>query len=145
MGRVKITSKERTELDDLREKTGVGPMRLLKGRRDIPDGLDSAIIQTWLNGKTTSAPQGHLEYVRNLWRTHPRRIPLTPDMQTALIAEYERTGVGYKNIRLHIPDRPKKLSGVTISRWANGRVAKIDETMWRAVMAAYASLPDARG
>ncbi len=50
---VEIIEKIRQELTDYKECTGVSTSRLLRGRRhEKPKGLDSAIINSVLSGKT---------------------------------------------------------------------------------------------
>lgn len=144
MTRRKISGEMRQRLLDLREQTGIGPMRLLKGRADVPVGLDSAIIQSWLAGKTTSAREGHYEYVLALWERASPRKRLTDDDRAALRSEIERTGLAAKAILAQMASENTKIKPVMISRWLSGELQTADVDQWKALLAAYQRLPDGK-
>ena len=132
----------RQRLLGLREQTGIGPMRLLKGRADVPAGLDSAIIQSWLAGKTTSARDGHYDYVLALWERASPRKRLTDDDRAALRSEIERTGVHAKGILAQMPPGKAGIKPIMISRWLSGELQTAEADQWKALLSAYQALPD---
>lgn len=144
MVRRELTDKMIARLLALRGETGVGPLRLLKGRSDVPPGLDSAIIQSWLYGKTRSARAGHYEYVLSLWENQTPRLTLTDSDRDQLRAEQERTGVGAKGILAQMAPEIAKIKPVMISRWLSGELQSADATQWKALLAAYRAMPDQR-
>ncbi|MGQ0526647.1 MAG: hypothetical protein ACT4OY_01230 [Alphaproteobacteria bacterium] len=65
----KITPELLATLRDYKARTGVAVMALLnKSPEDVPQGLTSTLINSWLEGKTKSARKAYLEYVLNEWR-----------------------------------------------------------------------------
>lgn len=69
--RVPITAEHLTELRDLRNRTGVGPTRLLAFGDDQPEGLTPAMITQWLRGGAGTSRKDYLDYVLALWRSVP--------------------------------------------------------------------------
>ena len=144
MSRIIITNVMRDELRELRKSTGIAPMRLLKGRSDVPEGLDSAIIQSWLNGKTESARLDHYKFVLKVWRQVTPRIRLSDEDRELLRTEMARTGVGPKAILRLLPSSPHKLKPIMISNWVNGKLETASAAQWEAVLSTYRSLPNLR-
>ena len=62
-------------LRDERERTSLGPQALLKGRDDIPEGLNPAMITHWLGGRIKSVEKEHFAYALKLWFAEPGRTP----------------------------------------------------------------------
>ena len=50
-----------------RERTSTGPQALLKGRDDIPEGLNAAMVTHWLGGRVKNVDKDHFAYVLKLW------------------------------------------------------------------------------
>lgn len=65
--RVPVTKDTRDWLIALRQRSGVTQTNLLRGRRDVPDGLSAQIITGWINAATKTARKDHLDYVIALW------------------------------------------------------------------------------
>lgn len=50
-----------------RARTGIGGVRLLQDRTDIPDGLNGGIVATWLSKAAIKTRADHFDYVLKLW------------------------------------------------------------------------------
>lgn len=54
------------------ERTGVGANSILRNRRhELPEGLNSALIRAWLNGKILSQKPRHIDYLLDLYNDLP--------------------------------------------------------------------------
>ncbi|MBL4622365.1 MAG: hypothetical protein JKY89_08190 [Immundisolibacteraceae bacterium] len=62
-----IDDKTRGDLQRYYERTGIGGVALLKGKKKIPDGLTPDHISKWINGYTATARKDHLKYVMKLY------------------------------------------------------------------------------
>jgi hypothetical protein len=142
MTRVPITDQIREELNYLRKKSGKGGMRLLRGRKDIPQGLDSAMIQSWLNGATKVALKSHINYVRKAWKTTDPKIPVTPEMVEQLNSELERTGMSPTSLLRACPDLQSKIANDAISALRCGARKTVDKTIWNEIITSLRRLPD---
>lgn len=130
------------KLKQLRNDTGVGPNRLLAGRKDIPAGLRSDIIRTWLNGAAKSARADHLEYVLALWEGADPCIPLSEDMRADLKREMERTGYKGKSLLNALAPVPEGLRPLDLNLWITGRVDKVRRSHLDFIREGLRSLPD---
>ena len=122
----------------------MGTMKLLARSGPAPDGLDSAIINTWLNRKTKSARKDHLDYVLNALREIDPIIKITPEMRAALEAEFSRTGYAPGSLLNRLSPCPSKLSAEMISRWRSGRTLSARKSLWDAVIGGLRGIPDAQ-
>ena len=121
------------------ERTGKGPHAILRGVKDLPDGLRSSIIRSWLKGVKT-ARKDHLDYVFRCY-DHPEKTVLVTQAQRAAIRRHvRRTGV--------FPNEMIKILGLKLSgpdnleqSWPASRMREQDLHLllerWRA-------LPDRR-
>ncbi|NHK29398.1 hypothetical protein FF098_015895 [Parvularcula flava] len=141
--RITLTEAHRAKLKKMKEETGIGPMRLLRQREDVPAGLNSAIIQRWISGGTETAKPEHLEYVLSTWQQASPDIVLSETHIERLLSESARTGVGWTSLLAHMKDKPRQLRANTLSRWTSGRNETVRREIWTAVMDTFASLPDA--
>ncbi|WP_138511613.1 hypothetical protein [Maricaulis alexandrii] len=144
MARVPITDDIHAELLRLKEQSGMGMMKLLARSGPVPEGLDSAIINTWLNRKTKTARRDHLDYVLTALRGVDPVIQITPDMRDALEAELIRTGYEPGALINRIRPHPEKLSAAMISRWRSGRTVSARKSLWDAVISGLSAIPDAQ-
>jgi len=69
--RVAITEGLRATLIAHRERSGVAQSALLKGARDLPDGLSAPLITAWIGGFVDSARKDYLDYVIARWKALP--------------------------------------------------------------------------
>jgi hypothetical protein len=64
--RVAVTPQLREELRSESNRTAIGPMKLFRGRRhELPTGLNSRVVNSWLDGSAQSAKPEHIQYVLN--------------------------------------------------------------------------------
>ena len=106
-------------------RTGIGPYKILKGSRlERPDGLNAAIVCTWLEGKRKHVRQDHLDYVLKKYKqasTEPP-IEITQDTRSILKTYRKKTGITpHKLLQLSKPV-PKKLDASLIRSWITGKV-----------------------
>lgn len=69
--RVAITEGIQATLVAHRERSGVEQTALLKGARDIPDGLSAQLITAWIGGYIGTARKDFLDYVIARWMELP--------------------------------------------------------------------------
>jgi len=142
MARTTLTDDILKEIIRLKSETGLGPMKLLARACAAPEGLDSAIINTWLNGKTRSARADHLAFVLNAYRQAAPVLAVTDEMREKLTSEMARTGCTPARLLNRIAPYPDGLTALEISRWATGRLKTAESGLWAFVMDGLAALPD---
>jgi len=142
--RVKITPEIRNQIKRLRAETGCGAMKLLRGHKNVPEGLSSSTIATWLNGKSTSAKQEHLDYVLRAWQQVERLIPATDEMIGIYRAELDRTGIMPSRLLNAFPDGSDGLSVPIMTALRDGKRKSIAERHWLYILASLKALPDAK-
>lgn len=81
-------------LQDLRSSSGAGASAMLRGANDRPKGLDAAMVNRWLSGKTRTARSDYWNYVLKRWSEMPKWMKITPEIRRAIQLEHERTGIG---------------------------------------------------
>lgn len=125
MIRVPITDAIREELNDLHQKTSVGPQRLLKGKSDRPKGLSSTTIYHWIEGKTVTAEQDHLNYVLREWRkTEPLEAFTEADLMK-LDQELKRTGYAPASLLRRLSPVPNGLTPDSLHLVRSKRLKKL--------------------
>ncbi len=144
MARIKLTDEVRSELLRLKAESGMGMMKLLARSGPVPEGLDSAIINSWLAGKTRSARKDHLDFVLGALRSIDPIIQITPEMRAALDAELSRTGYEPTPLLNRIGPCPAKLSPALVSRWRKGQTLSARKSLWTFVLDGLNGLPDAQ-
>ncbi len=122
----------------------MGTMKLLARSGPAPDGLDSAIINTWLNRKTKSARKDHLEYVLSALHEIDPMIQITTEMRAELDAEFRRTGYEPSSLLNRLPPAPEKLTASLISRWRTGQTLSARKSCWDTVIDGLRDIPDAQ-
>lgn len=142
MARVPITDDIHAELLRLKEQSGMGMMKLLARSGPVPEGLDSAIINTWLNRKTGTARKDHLDFVLAALRDTDPIIQITAQMRAELNAEFERTGYEPTSLLSRLRPHPGKLSATLISRWRRGQTLSARQDLWDFVIEGLASISD---
>lgn len=106
-----------------RERTGMGIVKLLKGRDDLPEGLKIATMENFYHGRTETVPAEHLDYVTKLWEALPerKRVSLTPEILSELRQHIERTGKGPVAVLRGAKDKPDGLKAAVVRTWFDGR------------------------
>jgi len=126
---ISVTDEIKQILLDEIERTSIRPVRLLKGRRDIPAGLHYTTIYAWLNGSLKSARSGHLDYVLGLWAAYPDRrcetVPLSAGMRRRLKTCRDMSGIGAARLLRDAREAPHGLSADMISNWLHGHNAHV--------------------
>jgi hypothetical protein len=149
--RTEITDEIRERLLAEKARTGAGIQRLFRGTNfGRPDGLtSSAIVYSWLNGKTKTAEKAHLDWVFAAYKSYgtptaaavTSKIAIDDDMKSALLAEQARTKLGAVAIMRHVPKPlPKGLSHQKIHSWMTGAAKTAKKEHWDLVMKLYASM-----
>lgn len=144
--KVAISEDTRGLLADHKNRTGVGPDRLLKSRGDLPQGLNAATVTHWLARRTVTARVAHLEYVLRLWALLPdcreiaakpkpkpaaaqnpgwKFVPLTKEAVATLRRYRDATNLGPSRFMEKAKDPPVGLTYAMISNWLAHRNAKV--------------------
>ena len=144
MAYVQLTDETLKTLERLKRETGIGPMKLLARSQAVPEGLNSAVINTWFNRKTAKARAAHLQFVLEAYSQIVPIIPITSEMRGNLQAGLARSGYSAKALINRIEDCPKGLSAALISRWSTGRTISARRDLWHCVMDALGTTPDAK-
>lgn len=143
----KITNSQLELLRFHRDRTGIGPDRLLQGAHDRPKGLSSKTIISWLGEAVESAKPRYLAYVLDRWSTLPdeARKPFTEAMRETLLEEFRRTGLTIPDMLRGAKGKAAGINANTISRWRNDPgLRTVSAEQWDGVMSLFRSLPDMR-
>lgn len=65
-GRIEALQRER-------ERSGIGPTRLLRQAADLPRGLTANMVTNWLMGQNRKARRDHYDFVLSLWKSLPSK------------------------------------------------------------------------
>lgn len=134
---VEITPAVLQALQQEKDRTGLGAIRLLRGVPERPDGLTHNMVQAWLDGATRTARKDHLEFALEAWRSRrsrkrpkrPKRnlatdsdyVILLPKDREYLHAQKDRTGRGTHSLLANMPDVPDGLTPRVIEGWLDWR------------------------
>lgn len=161
-------NKQKTEISDsifqkLQEekiRTGYGASKLLSGRKDIPKGLHSGIINTWLRQSVKTARPRHLEYVlqqyaelpsgnseqhKKKFKTIARRKEgenYVPINRQLIRSQMKRTGLRITDILALLVDQGSDLTFPKISKIAQGAQRKAYKPDYEAVIKFLSNAPD---
>ena len=163
---ITITDAIRAALRAEIRRTGVTAIMLLKGRRDVPDGLAARTVNRWLAGLLSTARRSHLDYVMAQWSDrsddagrmtsdgrklsrrgarHPATgetwIPVTNAMSAHLRDELTRTGIQSAAILRGVSGLPDGLNQRVVRGWLYGETQATNEAYWNFVVAYLASRP----
>lgn len=131
-------------IDRERQRTGIAPVSLLKGREGIPYGLTSQEVSNWYSGKFKSAPEISLQRVLEMYRELPdynpgqfpnsridswqpqkiEKIEIDPDDLRRLRHYRDKSGILPGFILKNSDNIPSGLYASTISTWLNGATTK---------------------
>lgn len=134
MARIEITEAIRKQLNTLRDTTGIGPQRLLRGRRDKPKSLNAAMIYHWLKGIVTSANTHHISYVLKLWQSVDPIIDVTSDMTLEAKALFDETGFSHSAFLRYASDLPSSLNKDMFLKLLAGQRKTIPLSAWEAIV-----------
>lgn len=134
MPRVKITDAVRDELNTLRKNTGIGPQRLLRGRKDKPRGIDSSTVNNWLSGRTDTANEEHLSYILKVWQTVDPIIDISDEMLANLKALFDATGMTQIGFLRISPNLQPVVSRNFLNRLINGTRKTVPKSVWEALI-----------
>lgn len=111
------------QLKEQRERTSLGPQALLKGRDDIPEGLNHAAVTHWLGGRVKSVEKAHLAYVLKLWFAAPTNSSISIDdsLYEALSEGFRQSGLTPDMIIRWHKDRPPDLTLSKIKSILSGK------------------------
>lgn len=125
--RIPITSEIRQILIAHKERTGVSVDKLLAGRRkELPPGLNAAIINSWIRGKTHSARNSHLQYVLGLYSSLPDNPWI--DLDNKQLSEIIKIGKalhGRLKSKIRLNPLPDGLTYHTLHRILSGQQERV--------------------
>lgn len=140
--KVILTDEIRANLQKFRDRSSIGPAKLLRLTHDRPKGLTSTHIMNWINGKVQTAPKDYLNFVQKAWRTVEPEIAVTTSMIKLMNKEFQRTGASVSQvIKLCQSDLGSNPSHV-LSALKLGKRRSIAKKTWQNIMQALASLPN---
>ncbi|WP_421896391.1 hypothetical protein [Marinoscillum sp.] len=146
-GYIEITNEIRATLEFHKTRTGVGPQKLLKGKRNImPDGLSSAIVNNWLNQKALHGKEAYISFILSQWKKLPNKPldkkplysrkgdcePISEKDLEWLKKVRDMTGVLPSRLFKYAEDVPEHLTPKIVSYWLNvaGYRAKPSDVEW---------------
>jgi len=160
-----ITKDFRTTLKAELRRTGYD-LRLLKGRRDLPDGLTVRMVRRWMLGSEPKASAQHLDFVRGLLASMPdfvslspsdayvlqpkRRIKpsdgewlaFTPEMHARFVNEISRTGAAMIDLARSGSGKLVGLTAGVLSSWHRNAVATVNPDHWAFAIQYLENLPE---
>ncbi len=142
-----ITPQILEHLKGLKKETGVDTCALLHGRNnEIPEGLNSAVINTWLRGKAKIAKREHLNYVIRLWEeiehNKHRWVTVTKKQLEHFHHHRVRTGVEPSTLLRISATPPYKLDIKLLSRIITGNTRCVRENHLEYIIMAWEALSD---
>lgn len=127
--RVAVTPQLREELRSESNRTTIGPMKLFRGRRhELPTGLNSRVVNSWLDGSAQSAKPEHIQYVLNSYKNYPldeHHRELDSEMRQKIASERLRTNVSYAQLISESQKPPSGLTAKNIIGWVRGSISKV--------------------
>jgi|GEM_PF-5621861 len=152
---VSITSGIVSVLKAHMRRTGISATMLLKNHSNIPEGLTTAEIISWLDkhGGVKVTQKRYLDFVLQCWEAepdtrkgrakNPLRVPLTKETAQKLKDEAVRTGIPQTRLlRIFAKNCPKGLNAHLISQWTNRYVKTANADMLEYVLHCWGQLPD---
>ncbi|PJE26409.1 hypothetical protein CVM39_17850 [Pseudooceanicola antarcticus] len=125
------------ELRHQNKRTGVSPIKLMRMTADVPPGLTSNLIFTWLSDSinTQKAHKHHLDFVLAAWSSLPdsnsekyarssdaTKIAITPEIQQEIRRLISETNVTASRLLHEAPAVPKGLTASVINDWLRGDI-----------------------
>jgi hypothetical protein len=144
MARIALTDEIIEELKRLKRETGIGPQSLLRGQQNVPPGLSSTLIYSWLRGQAKTAKKTHLDFIRSRWKKAHPRVKLTQEQIIEIQQHVKRTGVSWHSLIPNIDPLPDGLDAKKISFFMTGKTRTVRKDYIEAVIQALRSLPDTK-
>lgn len=147
------------EIEKQRLRTKCGSMGVLKGRKDILEGLTSSTIDSWIALKVKTAKPRYLEYVLRCYRgldsfdasksnqnqiaeNRKRRAEEYCAIDQELVRfHFERSGVP-NSYFLNGSDTPKKVNSAAIHRLRSGKTAEMYRESYDYILDKLVNAPD---
>lgn len=110
--RIKIPEKFLQKLEDERVRTGCAGSKLLRGKKDVPKGINSAFINRMIRRRIQTAKPSHMQYIERLYAELPstnyenNKLALNNRRRLKYLDEYVETD-------LELILKHKKRSGLT--------------------------------
>lgn len=164
---IEITDAIRATLRAEMRRAGVTAIKLLKGRRNLPEKLDARTVNRWLVGLYLTAKRSDLKYVMELLAASPsdpgritgdgrklsRRgarhpvegetwINVTDEMAAHLRGELVRTGIESAGLLRGLESVPPGLTQRVVYGWLYRESDTTNKAHWDYVVARLRSLPD---
>lgn len=128
-------------------RTGVGPQKLLRGKRDVaPAGLSSSMVYNWVRRGSKTARKDHLEFILNQWKALPdnpyqnKRYknyreglePINPKDLEKLQLIRDMTGILPSKIFTYGKKPPSVLNANIVNQWLSveGYKARPEDVEW---------------
>lgn len=156
---VLITPTIRSQLCAERDRTGKTPIGLLRGRNDVPSGLNVTSVLSWMVepfGALIEADGQHLNYILDCWAKEPdklkmghksTRIKVTQTYLDELTKEQERTGLNISAFfRMIARDKqiikPTGVNEHMVRAWQSGQIKQAYPEFLDFVIDTYKKQPD---
>lgn len=144
---IEITDKIIETILHHQHRTGVGPQKLLRGKRDVvPAGLSSSSVYNWIQRRAKTARKNHLDFILEEWSKLPdnpyanKRYknyreglePIDPENLRKLQAIRDMTGLLPSKIFTQTKDSPSYLNANIVNQWlcVDGYKARPEDVKW---------------
>ncbi len=158
--RIKIPESFIQKLQEEKLRTGYAGSKLLRGRKDIPKGVNSSFINNLLKGRTKTAKPSHMQYVEGLYAALPttdieankrkfekyRRQKFLKDYVVAdrgyIIKEMKRTGLTVTAILSILKQKETDLCFSSLSGILTGAQETIYKSEYELIIECLSNAPD---
>lgn len=156
---VEITAEIQAQLAFEKKRSGVTSKLLVQQAKDLPKGLSSKIINSWIAGRITDTKKDDLHFVLQSWKdlpdktvnyirnkkrsATPQRLKLTSDIIEELKAERKRTRIKTTKLLANFDTVPKGLTTAIIQSWFLQHKTHEQKDYIDFVLKAWKTLPDA--
>jgi|GEM_PF-5236998 len=124
-----LTTAQRACLNDWQERTGIGPVRLLSARGDVPLGLNANMVYRWMVGITRRVYSGYYDYVLTAYAEATPLKRLTPADRDLLHAHKERAG-SWGALLVRLSPHPDYITADLLVSWAAGKASTVPQDLW---------------
>jgi len=129
--RIEITDEIREHVKAEIERTGAGIFKLMRGRKDMPEGFRSESVMQIARGQGTTIKRSHIDYAFALWRETIPHLVASKAERRAVRERLNRLGIGPGTVFVN-DDPPEGLKPHQIYGWLNSPTSKIrkDHVDW---------------
>ncbi len=144
---ITLTQGDIQRIAELLTSIGMGPQAALRAcPGNVPRGLTSDVIQSWLSGAVALARRDHFEFtisaLQTVVETGRDRLELTGEHVAALEAERRRTGVDVLGLVRSLEGSPDSPPAPAVYGWLSGTIASARRSHYEVVLARWRGLPD---